>query len=125
MQMQPVACRTNNRFFSLPAFLDCDVQVVQVEHKITGRVYALKVVDKHLILKNKQTEHISNERKLLDSFDYEGIVHLHFTFQDADSLYFGLELCPNGGHRPLWQPCQNGTSLLAIEVQCERRLMNR
>jgi len=75
------------------------------------------VVDKHLVLKNKQTENISNERKLLDSFDYEGIVHLHFTFQDADSLYFGLELCPNGGHLPLCQFYQNGTSLQAFDIQ--------
>ena len=72
-------------------------QVVQVQQKETGRRYALKVVDKHLVLKHKQTEYISNERKLLDQFDYEGIVRLHFTFQDAASLYFGLELCPNGG----------------------------
>ncbi|KAK9904077.1 hypothetical protein WJX75_003895 [Coccomyxa subellipsoidea] len=71
-------------------------QVVQVQQKETGRRYALKVVDKHLVLKHKQTEYISNERKLLDQFDYEGIVRLHFTFQDAASLYFGLELCPNG-----------------------------
>ncbi|CAL8470828.1 g10370 [Coccomyxa elongata] len=71
-------------------------QVVQVQQKETGRRYALKVVDKHLVLKHKQTDYISNERKLLDQFDYEGIVRLHFTFQDATSLYFGLELCPNG-----------------------------
>ncbi|EIE20332.1 kinase-like protein, partial [Coccomyxa subellipsoidea C-169] len=71
-------------------------QVVQVQQKDTGRRYALKVVDKHLILKHKQTEYISNERNLLDQFDTEGIVRLHFTFQDATSLYFGLELCPNG-----------------------------
>ncbi len=74
----------------------CSAQVVQVQQKDTGRRYALKVVDKHLILKHKQTDYISNERKLLDQFDNEGIVRLHFTFQDATSLYFGLELCPNG-----------------------------
>lgn len=70
--------------------------MVQVQQKETGRRYALKVVDKYLVLKHKQTEYISSERKLLDQFDYEGIVRLHFTFQDATSLYFGLELCPNG-----------------------------
>ena len=72
--------------------------MVQVQQKGTGRRYALKVVDKHLVLKHKQTDYISNERKLLDQLDYEGIVRLYFTFQDATSLYFGLELCPNGEH---------------------------
>ncbi|BDA45583.1 probable 3-phosphoinositide-dependent protein kinase 1 at N-terminal half [Coccomyxa sp. Obi] len=71
-------------------------QVVQVQQKETCRRYALKVVDKYLVLKHKQTDYISNERRLLDQFDYEGIVRLHFTFQDATSLYFGLELCSNG-----------------------------
>ena len=36
------------------------------------------------------------ERLLLDRLAYEGIVKLYFTFQDALSLYMGLEVCPNG-----------------------------
>ena len=42
-------------------------------------------------------DYIRNERALLDRLRYEGIASLHFTFQDALSLYLGLELCPNGG----------------------------
>jgi hypothetical protein len=33
---------------------------------------------------------------LLDVLDYEGVIKLYFTFQDANSLYMGLELCENG-----------------------------
>ena len=41
-------------------------------------------------------EYIKNERQLLDQLRHEGIARLHFTFQDAFSLYLGLEHCPNG-----------------------------
>ncbi len=76
------------------------MQVVQVMQKDTGQHYALKVVDKHLVLKNNYTEYIKTERKLLDRLDSPWIVNLHFTFQDAHSLYFVLELCPNGKSIP-------------------------
>lgn len=43
-------------------------------------------------------DYIRRERQILDSLqDEEGIARLHFTFQDAYSLYLGLEHCPNGG----------------------------
>ena len=71
-------------------------QVVQVQHRQTGVRYALKVVDKHLVLRHKQAAYIRNERHLLDRLDDAGIVQLHFTFQDAANLYLGLDLCPNG-----------------------------
>ena len=77
------------------------LQVVQVMQKDTGQHYALKVVDKHLVLRNNYTEYIRTERKLLDRLDSPWIVNLHFTFQDAHSLYFVLELCPNGKCIPL------------------------
>ena len=38
------------------------------------------------ILRNKMIDYIKNERIILDKLDYEGIVKLAFTFQDADSL---------------------------------------
>ena len=45
----------------------------------------------------QQVDSIRRERQLLDRLDDPGIVRLYFTFQDDASLYFGLELCPNGG----------------------------
>ncbi|KAK9842363.1 hypothetical protein WJX81_008610 [Elliptochloris bilobata] len=71
-------------------------QVVEVRHRATGRVYALKAVDKHLVLRHKQANYIRAERALLDRLAHPGIVRLRFTFQDAASLYLGLDLCPNG-----------------------------
>ena len=72
------------------------MQVVQVRQKETGLHYALKVVDKNLVLRNKCTDYIKTERRLLDRLESPWVVRLHFTFQDPYSLYFVLELCPNG-----------------------------
>ncbi|KAK9864056.1 hypothetical protein WJX84_005775 [Apatococcus fuscideae] len=71
-------------------------QVVQARHNATDTDYALKMIDKSLVLRNKQTVYIKTERTLLDLFEYPGIVNLYFTFQDSHSLYLGLTLCPNG-----------------------------
>lgn len=71
-------------------------QVVLARHKHSKKQYAIKIIDKHLILRHKQTKYIKNERFLLDKINYEGICDLHFTFQDQNSLYLGLELCQNG-----------------------------
>ena len=71
-------------------------QVVLARQKYTHKKFALKIIDKHLVLRHKQIKYIKNERFLLDRINYEGISDLYFTFQDQDSLYLGLELCPNG-----------------------------
>ncbi|PSC73799.1 3-phosphoinositide-dependent kinase 1 [Micractinium conductrix] len=70
--------------------------VVLARHRSTGREYALKVIDKAYILRHKVVDYIRKERVLLDALDHPGIARLFFTFQDAYSLYLGLEHCPNG-----------------------------
>ena len=79
---------------------------MEVRHRASGRVYALKAVDKHLVLRHKQTNYIRAERALLDRLAHPGIVRLRFTFQDAASLYLGLDLCPNGARPAIscWAP---------------------
>lgn len=49
-----------------------------------------------LARRHKVVDHVKRERALLDRLSDGGIVQLHFTFQDALSLYMGLEHCPNG-----------------------------
>ena len=70
--------------------------VVLARHRATGREYAIKIVDKHFVLRNKLAASIKLERKLLDALDDPGIVRLEFTFQDEASLYLGLQCCPHG-----------------------------
>ncbi|KAI8476065.1 MAG: 3-phosphoinoside dependent protein kinase [Monoraphidium minutum] len=54
------------------------------------------MINKSLVVRNKVIDYIRNERTILDRLHHPGIAQLHFTFQDADSLYMGLEYCPNG-----------------------------
>lgn len=60
--------------------------VIRARYKQDGCVYAVKVVDKYFVNKHKQTHRVILERNILDRLDDEGIVRLHFTFQDNHNL---------------------------------------
>lgn len=70
--------------------------VILCSHKQSGVRYAIKVMSKHLIVRNKMVEYIKNERHILDHLDYVGVAKLFFTFQDEQSLYLGMEYCAGG-----------------------------
>ncbi|MEW5297968.1 MAG: hypothetical protein WDW38_003738 [Sanguina aurantia] len=70
--------------------------VILASMKSTGVQYAIKIINKHLIMRNKVVEYIKGERRILDCIDYDGVTKLHFTFQDEQSLYMGMELCSGG-----------------------------
>eukprot|EP00803_Ostreobium_quekettii_P011462 evm.model.scf_1044.2 EVM.evm.TU.scf_1044.2 scf_1044:27425-30971(+) len=70
--------------------------VVHARRRASGMECALKVVDKHLVQRNRLLEYVVRERRVLDRMDDQGVARLLFTFQDAAHLYFGLELCPQG-----------------------------
>ena len=71
-------------------------EVYLAHHDTTGATYALKVINKKHILRHKVAHQVQRERLLLSQLDYDGIIKLFFTFQDAHSLYMALEYCPNG-----------------------------
>ncbi|GAA6008515.1 hypothetical protein JCM11491_004505 [Sporobolomyces phaffii] len=61
------------------------------------RSYALKVLDKDHIKREKKTKYVLIERDTLKQLDgHPGVVRLYWTFQDEWSLYYVLELAPNG-----------------------------
>lgn len=60
--------------------------VVLAEHKGSGKQYALKIMNKHQIMRNKVVDYVRNERNILDKLNDAGVAKLHFTFQDPDSL---------------------------------------
>ncbi|KAD2393230.1 hypothetical protein E3N88_40207 [Mikania micrantha] len=64
--------------------------------KDTGKVYALKIMDKKFITKENKTAYVKLERIVLDQLNHPGIVQLHFTFQDTYSLYMALESSEGG-----------------------------
>ncbi|KAK4049942.1 serine/threonine protein kinase [Microbotryomycetes sp. JL201] len=61
------------------------------------RQYALKILDKDHIKRERKTKYVLIERDTLKALDgHPGIVRLYWTFQDQSSLYYVLELAKNG-----------------------------
>lgn len=71
--------------------------VILATDKITSKQYAVKVLDKRHIIKEKKVKYVNIEKHALNRLsDRLGIISLYFTFQDKDSLYFVLDYASNG-----------------------------
>lgn len=71
--------------------------VVLATDKITKKQYAVKVLDKRHIIKEKKVKYVNIEKHALNRLTgFNGIISLFFTFQDKDSLYFVLDFASNG-----------------------------
>lgn len=63
----------------------------------TLKEYAIKVLEKRHIIKEKKIKYVNIEKNTLNRLtEHPGIVRLYYTFQDENSLYYVLDLC-NGG----------------------------
>jgi len=59
--------------------------------------YAIKVLDKRHIIKEKKVKYVNIERDTLNRLtEHPGVVRLYYTFQDERSLYFVLDLASGG-----------------------------
>jgi 3-phosphoinositide dependent protein kinase-1 len=71
--------------------------VVLATDRQTLNEYAIKILDKRHIIKEKKVKYVNIERDTLNRLtDHPGIVRLYYTFQDERSLYFVLDLCKGG-----------------------------
>ena len=71
--------------------------VMAATDRQTGREYAMKVLDKRHIIKEKKVKYVNIEKDTLNRLtDHPGVVRLYFTFQDEQSLYFVLDLASGG-----------------------------
>lgn len=71
--------------------------VVLATDKHTAKKYAVKILDKRHIIKEKKVKYVNIEKHSLNRLNESpGIVSLFFTFQDKYSLYFVLEYAANG-----------------------------
>ncbi|XP_068093563.1 serine/threonine-protein kinase Sgk3 [Hyperolius riggenbachi] len=72
-------------------------KVVLTRGKLDGRYYAVKILQKKVILNKKEQKHIMAERNvLLKNVKHPFLVRLHYSFQTSDKLYFVLDFI-NGG----------------------------
>lgn len=63
----------------------------------TLREYAVKVLEKKHIIKEKKIKYVNIEKNTLNRLtEHPGIVRLYYTFQDESSLYYVLDLCSGG-----------------------------
>ena len=71
--------------------------VLAATDRQTGREYAIKVLDKRHIIKEKKVKYVNIEKDTLNRLtDHPGVVRLYYTFQDERSLYFVLDLATGG-----------------------------
>lgn len=71
--------------------------VILATDKISGKQYAIKVLDKRHIIKEKKVKYVNIEKHALNRLSNRlGVISLYFTFQDKDSLYFVLDYASNG-----------------------------
>jgi 3-phosphoinositide dependent protein kinase-1 len=71
--------------------------VVLATDRQTLKEYAIKVLDKRHIIKEKKVKYVNIEKNTLFRLgDHPGVVRLYYTFQDEASLYFVLDLATNG-----------------------------
>lgn len=63
----------------------------------TLKEYAVKVLEKKHIIKEKKIKYVNIEKNTLNRLtEHPGIVRLYYTFQDESSLYYVLDLCSGG-----------------------------
>ena len=71
--------------------------VMAATDRQTLKDYAVKILDKRHIIKEKKIKYVNIEKDALNRLtDHPGVVRLYYTFQDEKSLYFIIDLASNG-----------------------------
>ncbi|NXP70311.1 CTRO kinase, partial [Ramphastos sulfuratus] len=71
-------------------------EVKVVREKVTGDVYAMKVMSKESLLAQEQVSFFEEERSILSQSTSPWIPQLQYAFQDKKSLYLVMEYQPGG-----------------------------
>ena len=71
-------------------------KVLLVHNEELNKYFAMKILKKDFIKKNKQIAHTKVERKILEKIDYPFIAQLFYAFQNKEKLYMITEYMPGG-----------------------------
>ncbi|KAG8747523.1 Serine/threonine-protein kinase [Ceratobasidium sp. 414] len=71
-------------------------EVRLVQKTDTGKIYAMKTLQKNEMLKRDQLAHVRAERDVLAESDSPWVVQLYYSFQDPAYLYLIMEFLPGG-----------------------------
>ncbi|XP_035695063.1 3-phosphoinositide-dependent protein kinase 1-like isoform X1 [Branchiostoma floridae] len=80
----------------------------------TGKEYAIKILEKRHIIREKKVPYVTREKDVLSRLNHPFFVKLYFTFQDVEKLYFGLSYAKNGELLPYIQ------KLGSFDEECTR-----
>mmetsp|Transcript_2814 Transcript_2814/g.5938 ORF Transcript_2814/g.5938 Transcript_2814/m.5938 type:complete len:342 (-) Transcript_2814:149-1174(-) len=80
-------------------------RVVKATRRSTGETYALKIMSKRHLLREKKVENVKREKDILLQIEHPHVVRLAVSFQDETSLYLAFELCPGGDLFEVLQQC--------------------
>lgn len=110
-------------------------QVIEVEDKETKKHYAMKILPKSLILREKKMQYVKVERDVMTKLNHPNIVRLLLTFQDPGNLYYVIELAQHGDLQNTLNQLYSidlpqskiilGQILLAISHMHQRRILHR
>ena len=71
-------------------------KVFLVRSKTLGTIYAMKRINKDLLLQKKQVTNIKNEKEILFKADHPFVNSMDFVFQNELRIYFFLKYLPGG-----------------------------
>lgn len=74
-------------------------EVMLAEHKLSKKLYAIKILQKQRLIKNREEKIVSAEKralKLATEEKHPFVACLYGTFQNETSLYFLEEYIPGG-----------------------------
>jgi serine/threonine protein kinase len=72
-------------------------RVTKVFHKGSGKVFALKAIDRTFVAEHRLQQYVLREVATQFTLDHPKVIRLHDFFQDARRIYLLLEFAP-GGH---------------------------
>jgi len=71
-------------------------KVYKVKHRVSGNIYAIKVINKKKILESEMQDQMKLEVRIMYKLDHPNIIKLYNHFEDDDSFYLVLELASKG-----------------------------
>jgi serine/threonine protein kinase len=71
-------------------------KVFKVQHKSTGKYYAMKCIRKDVILKNENMDSLKLEKEILYEINHPFIVGMDYVFSDEVRIYFLMDFVEGG-----------------------------
>lgn len=71
-------------------------KVMQVRHRSTGRIFAMKILRKDQLIQSNQIAHTKTERQVLEDISSPFIISLRYAFQTRNKLFLILDYVTGG-----------------------------